>query len=93
VEECERPRSYAVQLENGNVVERNRKHLYKFKPKSKFEVQNMSSELTESEDKDKETNVTKNINAKEVLEKEGERVEERSKRQIKKPKYLENYVT
>lgn len=34
VGECERPRSYAVQLESGSVVERNRKHLLKFEPKT-----------------------------------------------------------
>lgn len=72
VEECERPRSYAVQLESGNVVERNRKHLYKFKLKSKFKVQKTFSELTESEDTAKETNVTENNNTEKIMEKQGD---------------------
>lgn len=80
-------------MESGYVVERNRKHLYKFEPKSKFEIQDATIELTESENAENRTNITENNNIEDIPATQGEREEGRPKRQIKRPKYLEEYVT
>ena len=45
---CDRPRSYGVQLKSGPVIERNRKHLYTFTPKSNFEVQEVDDNYGDS---------------------------------------------
>lgn len=93
IEECDRPRSYKVKLESGNIVERNRKHLFKFEPKTKFNEQYPTIDLTENDDTESGNVTTETNNLEEVPVTSDDKVEGRLKRLIKKPKYLDDYIT